>query len=103
VKECSETLFGLSFRFLVCLLVKSKKRKKFVRSFFAKTAKIFLEQPTLSAREKHTRLLLYIYNITASLFIARGENYALYLLHLPLCCDSLSSRVVEVFERAVVR
>jgi hypothetical protein len=83
VKECSETLFGLSFRFLVCLLVKSKKKKKIRSFFFCKNGKNIFRTTNTSR--------------------ARREKYALYLLHLPLCCDSLSSRVVEVFERAVVR
>ena len=84
--------FGLS-------LVKKIKKKKKIRSFFfRKNGKNIFR--TTNARS--TRDCYYIY-ITVSLFIARGENYALYLVHLPLCCDSLSSRVVEVFERAVVR
>jgi hypothetical protein len=47
-----------------------KKRKKFVRSFFAKTAKIFLEQPTHRARaERSTRCIYYIYRSAATHFL----------------------------------
>jgi len=59
-------LFGLSVALSLSVWSKidqKKKKKKFVRSFFAKTAKIFLEQkPIRAAREKNTRLLLYIYS-----------------------------------------
>jgi hypothetical protein len=60
-----------------------KKKKKIRSFFFCKNGKNIFRTTNTSR--------------------ARREKYALYLLHLPLCCDSLSSRVVEVFERAVVR
>jgi hypothetical protein len=50
--------------------IKKKKKKIRCRSFCAKTAKIFLEQPTHRARaERSTRCIYYIYRSAATHFL----------------------------------